>query len=243
MAVAIPLALAAYDIVSGEIKKGKSKKQAAAQQATRPKVTPSPYYRDDLSLAENELATGVPAKVAQAYEEGGDKDLSSGAAAILAHGGSVNDIGSLFNNRQEGRLRYTMLADQIRMQQLERLSRARRLAEEDRLQSFQFNKWAPWADDTQAVALAREDAENQIQAGINTGAQAGTVYAKNLQDTKSDRDYFRTKPNPFTSSSMSPSSVDYSAIAGPNADIDISRILPEAPPLDTGLGQPEDVFY
>jgi hypothetical protein len=57
-------------------------------------------------------------------------------------------------------------------------------AEDERLQQFQFNEWAPWSDKAQANAKARQGAEDMIWGGLQTAAGAangnvaGTAAAK-----------------------------------------------------------------
>lgn len=200
MAVAIPLALAAYQVVSGAINKGKANKEAAKLQATRPKFQQSQYDKDALSLAESELSTGQSGKAKQAYEEGSDKDFSTSLSAILSKGGDVNDINSLFGEKQAGRQRYTQLTDQLRLGQIDRLVQAQQLNEDQRQKEFQYNVDEPWKDSAQATAAAREQSAKQISEGINTAGSAAGSYLQGVQEKNDYSKYFGSNLNNPSSS-------------------------------------------
>lgn len=207
MAVAIPLAIAGYNIISGIVSKNKAKKEAAKLSATRPKFAPSQYDKDTLSLSESELSTGQSGKAQQAYEEGSDKDFSTSLSGILSMGGDVNDINKLFGEKQAGRQRYTMLTDQLRLGQIDRVVQARQRMEQGRQEEFEFNKWRPWADSAQATAAAREQSQKQISEGINTAGSAASSYLQGEQEKSDYNKYFAPpldNPNSSNPSSVQP---------------------------------------
>lgn len=157
----------------GEINKSKANKKAEALAKNRPKLTSSPFNQDALSLSESELSNGMSAGAKTAYEEGADRDFSAAVGGIVRMGGSANNVGSVFANSETGRQRLAIMKDNLRLSQIDRLYRAQQGSEEDREKDFQFNDWAPWADASQANAVAKGNAQSEIFSGINTATSAG----------------------------------------------------------------------
>jgi hypothetical protein len=160
------------ETVVGLINSGKAKREAARLQGLRPKFKESPYYKDALSLAESELSTGMSAGAQTAYEQGADRDLSTSLNAILQGGGSVNNVAQVFDQSQQGRQRLAMMKENLRLNQINNVVQAQQLREDQREKAFQFNEWAPWADQAQAAAEARKNASNMIWHGIDTAGSA-----------------------------------------------------------------------
>lgn len=154
----------------GLVNAGKTRRKAEYLQSTRPKLTKSPFVADQLSLAESELANGMSANAESAYTDANDRALSESISAIQKGGGSANDIASAFDASNTGRMRLTLMKENLRLNQIQGLVRAQQQADEERQQMFQFNEWAPWADQVQANADARVRAQNQISTGLQTAA-------------------------------------------------------------------------
>lgn len=173
---AIAGGLGAIQSAVGLINAGKAKKEAARLQGERPEIEASPYVNDALRLAESELAQGMSAQAQTAYQEGMDRDLSSSLSAVLRGGGSVNNIADVFDASAQGRQRFALMSENLRLNQLNNLARAQQMAENERVQRFEFNEWMPWADRAQATAAARAGAENQIWSGLNTMGGAAMSY-------------------------------------------------------------------
>lgn len=174
----------------GFINKGKAKREAAKLAASRPKYQESPYAKEAVSLAESELSTGISGAAKAAYEEGIDRDLSGSLNAILKGGGSANNVAEVFASSVQGRQRLALMKDNIRLNQINNLTRAQQFATEEREKAFEFNQWAPWADAAQANAAARKDAEAQIWSGINTAGSAVIRGISGAAGKKELNDYF-----------------------------------------------------
>lgn len=183
---AIAAGLGAIQSAVGLINAGKAKKEAARLQGERPEIETSPYVNDALRLAESELAQGMSAQAQTAYQEGMDRDLSSSLSAVLRGGGSVNNIADVFDASAQGRQRFALMSENLRLNQLNNLARAQQMAENERVQRFEFNEWMPWADRAQATAAARAGAENQIWSGLNTMGGAAMSY---FGQRSANRDY------------------------------------------------------
>lgn len=168
---------AAVSITAGVISNAKAKKEAKKLQENRPVFEASPYLDNQINLAESELANGMSARSEQIYGQQADRAISSSLNSILQGGGSVNNVADLFDASDQGRQRFAMMNDNLRLQQINNLVRAQGGAETQRQQQFQFNEYAPWTDASQANALARQGAQRQINNGINTAGSALMGYA------------------------------------------------------------------
>lgn len=205
--------------VAGIFEKKSADKTAAQLQATRPKLSNSPYIKDQLSLSESELSTGMSGGAKAAYESDLDKSLSTSLSAILKGGGSVNNVGEIFSNDQQGRGRLAIMKDNLRLAEIDRVSRSRDAAEQEREQQFGINEDAPWKDAAQANAQARQGAENQIWSGLGT---AGAGLMRGLEGAKATDDYANySKVTPVQSTTTTAPVASPAAAAGrldPNAD-------------------------
>jgi hypothetical protein len=156
--------------VVGLINEGKANKEAKILAATRPKESASPYLQQDLDQAESDVSSGMGAQSTKIYNEGIDRTLSASLDAILKGGGTTNNIGAIFDNSVQGRQRLTLMNENIRLNNVDRLTRARTAKDEERQRLFEFNEWAPWSDKAQANAQARQGAQQQIWKGFDTAA-------------------------------------------------------------------------
>lgn len=155
------------ETVTGIINNAKAKKEAAKLAASRPKLTASPFVKDELSLAESNLSTGMSADAKAAYEGGLSRDLSTSLNTILKGGGSVNNVSQVFDSSEQGRQRLALIKENLRLNNVNNLVRAQDTAENERQQMFQFNEWAPWSDAAKANSQARQQAQGEIWGGID----------------------------------------------------------------------------
>lgn len=187
-AAAIGAAANAAKLVTNLVNNSKAKREARKLEASRPIRETSPLVQQELDLAESELASGgLSAKAERAYNQLNDKQFSASLGAILRGGGSVNNVGDVFGAGEEGRLRLALMNDQMRVDQLNRLSKAREQSAEEADKNFMFNIVAPWKDKVQAVSKARQQATEGIWNSIdNIGAMgmqlAGQQYNEKMYD-------------------------------------------------------------
>lgn len=156
----------AAKLTSDLIKKGKAKKKAKQLAANRPQYQENPLYQDNLDLAESEVG-GLSARGETAYNQLRDKQFSNSMDAILKSGGSANNISELYSAGEEGRLRLAELNDQLRMNQIQNLIRAREQSANQGDKAWQVNVDAPWKDQAQAVSEARKSAEEGIWSSVS----------------------------------------------------------------------------
>lgn len=217
----------------GLINKGKANKKAAQLAASRPKLGPSEYLKDQLSLSESELSNGMSAGAKTAYEEGLDKDLSSSLGAVTRMGGSPNDVGSVFANNATGRQRLAIMKDNLRLTQINNLTRSQDANEEYSEKQFQFNQWAPWADSAQANAQDKANAQSEIFSGVNTAAGGAMRFGQQQNQKKLFNNYFNQK-NGAGAGAATGGGGNYDAVQEPAA------AASSTPTLDNLLG---DDFY
>ncbi len=124
-----------------------------------------------------------------AYEQDMDKSLSTSLGTALRMGATPNNVGSIFANGAEGRARLAMMKDNLRLSQINNLVRAQQGSEESRQQQFQFNEFAPWADDSQANAVAKGNAQSEIFSGLSTAAGGAMRFGESENSTKQFQKY------------------------------------------------------
>lgn len=158
-------AAAAAKGISGAVQAKKAKNEAAKLAASRPTLPNNQFAQDQLSFAENELSRS--SQTGDQYNQGVDRDLSNSIGAILKGGGDINSVGELFDSTNQGRQRARLMSENIRMNNIQNYVRASQGADNARQQQFQFNDWAPWADNAQANAQARVAANQKTWQAVD----------------------------------------------------------------------------
>ena len=180
------LAIGATETVIGMVNSGKAADEAARLQDSQPKRSTSQFARNELSLAESELANGMSAATKQAYQEGIDRDLCTSLSSALKYGGGVNMVGDLYDKSTLARQKFSMIQENLRLNKIQNTIAAYRNMSEEQDKNFQFNQWAPWADKAQGNAIARQNAANMTMSGINT---AGGAIMNKLSTLDAEGDY------------------------------------------------------
>lgn len=206
--------------ITGLIGGGKAKREAARLAASRPKLTESPYVKDQLRLAQSELSRGMSSEADNAYNQLTDRDLSSSIGAILKGGGSVNNIADVFDNSQQGRQRYALMRENLRLNQINNLERANAAADNERAQLFQYNEYSPWANAAAANAQARASANQQLWSGIDTIGSAAISFA----GMKNSQKLAELNNNPVQQISNTAPALNYSPVIA--STIPLTRSVP-----------------
>lgn len=171
--------------VEGLVNAGKTKREAAILESTRPKLGRDAIADENLALAKSELANGMSSAAETAYNNLDNNQFSSSLSAILKGGGNLNSIGDLYGNGQEGRMKLARMQDEIRLNQINGVMRASQPVEERDADMFKYNIDAPWKDKAQANGQSRANAQNQIWTGLQT---AGSAFMQQEQnDHESDQ--------------------------------------------------------
>lgn len=177
VALAVTGGLAAYKIISGSVEKGKAKKEAAELKATRPKASANPELQSNLSVAESELTNN---SALSNWKQLSDSDLSASIGAQLKSGGTPNDVGSVFANNEQGRLRMLQFGEQLRQQKIQNLSAAETAVANDQKSVFDYNS-REWFDDKQANAMRAQQAKSEVDSGISDLGAGITNFATTKQ--------------------------------------------------------------
>lgn len=188
-AAIVPLAMSLIETGVGAANKSAASKEAKRLRETRPVYNISPESQDELSLAESELQGGMGSRAARAYELSADKATSSSLSAILKGGGNVNNIGDLYGAVDEGRQNLYKIQENLRLNQIMNTVNARRNMTDQRDKSFLYNKDQWWKADAQNNANNRQNADQQMWAGINGFASTGTNLWENAWEAGKMDDY------------------------------------------------------
>lgn len=190
----------------GLINASKAKKKAAELAKNRPTLKDSPYLNDQLALSESELSTGMSAGAKTAYEEDLDRSESTSLGTALRMGGTPNTVSAIMAESNNGRQKLAIMKDQLRLAEIDRLARAQDAKEEERQQQFQFNEWAPWADQAQANAEARKAAQSEEFQGLNTVAGGAMRFAEG-QTAKSQTSFPNSSGPSYSTVAANPNSL------------------------------------
>lgn len=175
MAVSLGLAAVGAGIaIYGAVKKNQAAKRAQANLANRPTYQ---AQEDDseLNLAEAQAQQGMNSGARQQLQNNSDRNLATASNAALMGGADANGIGNLADKSQNAYNNNAIYDDQARQQHLGQLLNtyagyaAIRQGNADK--SFQFNKYAPWADQQQLYS-------NQIAGGQQTMNSGISLFTK-----------------------------------------------------------------
>lgn len=223
----------------GFFKEKSAEKNARKLAASRPTLSDSPYLKDQLSLAESQLSTGMSAEAKAVYEQDMDRSLSTSLQAVLKGGGNPNNVGEIFSSDSQGRQRLALMKDNLRLADIDRVTRAQDAAEEMRERQFQVNEDAPWKDAAQSTAAARQGAENMMWSGIGT---AGSGVMKGIEEINAKNALNTTANMPTSQQPLSPSNPNNVPLASTTTGYSspansVSTINPNSAPslLDTLL--------
>lgn len=163
------LAVGAGEFVVGEVNKDKAQSKAKQLADNRPKLTSSPYTQEQYSLAESELGNGgLGAAASRALDQENERTQTNALSAIMQGGGSSNSVSKIFSDSEAGNQRLALMKENLRLQKIQSFVQASQNKDAERQQQFQYNVDAPFKDAAQANALAREQAQQDINSGINT---------------------------------------------------------------------------
>lgn len=168
MAQAVPVALGAIQLGSSMIKEDKLAKQAAELAKNRPIKTTSQFDNDALRLSESELSNGMSAGAERAYNDSNDRSISSSISALLKSGGSVNNVGDIYNSSEEGRQKLAILEDQLRMGKINEVLKQYDKQSSEQEKNWMVNEYGPYKDQLQAIGEQRKANAQAKVAGINT---------------------------------------------------------------------------
>lgn len=189
-AALIPLAIAAYGAISGAVKAKKAQKEREKLANERPVIGDSKVLNEQLALARSELSRGNNTPGQVAAEKMMDSNFSASLQALLQGGGNANNVADLYGDAVTGRMQLAMASDNIRRQNIMNLMNAGNQSENFRQQQWQANRFAPWADASQAAAASYQAANQQMMAGLSSAASIGANWASQIENGNGYNNYF-----------------------------------------------------
>lgn len=230
--------VAAASAISGGIKANKAKKEAARLASNRPELEESPFLRDNIRLAQSELANSRNSPGMQAYQQGMDRTLSSSLGTVLKGGGSLNNVSDIFDSSAEGRQRMALMQDNLRLNQIQNLTAAGGASEQQRQQLFQFNEFAPWADNAQAASAARQQGQQQMWNGITSLGSTVAGGIASIQAEKKLDSYMKNYSGPAANAPQVPANFFANNNAYINQGAEMLKYTP-APKVQPTYTQPQ----
>ncbi len=170
-------ALAATAVKAGSAYSQNRQAKRAAERlaANRPFLPESTAARDQQALAESELTR--ESRAADQYYNETNRNFANSLDTIMKTGGDVNDVGALFDGSDVGYQRARMMSENVRLNNVQNVVRAWNNTDNQRQQQFQFNQWAPWADQSQANAKLMQQSANNMWGAVDDGIGIGLRYA------------------------------------------------------------------
>lgn len=171
--------------------------------------TPMPTYTipqneyANQSLAESLAAQGMSQGAKDEYQAQADRGLSATLGAIVKGGGSVNNVGNVYDQYNNDISKFALYEDQAKMRNLANL-----MAQNERMSSFldksyQLNEYAPWANKMQMAAQLKSQGDQMTWQGLGGVGSAIADIGSDLQkqlDTNKMWDYVKSLNKNKTSS-------------------------------------------
>lgn len=161
--------------ISGIAQKAKAKKMARSNK--RPTYEIPNAITDNQDLIESRAGQGISDATRRELTQGAERGLTGSIDAILAGGGSVNNIADLYSNYTGSLSKMALIDEEMRTKNMQNLiDQNERLAgEQDK--AWQVNVYAPYADKAQAAAALTKQGTDNIWKGVNSVLGAGANYA------------------------------------------------------------------
>jgi hypothetical protein len=161
--------------VTGAIQKGKAKRMARANK--RPVYEIQKPILDNQSLIESRAGQGLSDAALQTYRQSSERGLTSSIDAILAGGGSVNNIADLYSSFEGGISKMSLIDEEMRTRNVQNLITQNNALAGEQEKAWQINVYAPYADKAQAAAALSKQGTDNIWKGVNSVIGAGTNLA------------------------------------------------------------------
>lgn len=161
--------------VTGAVQKAQAKK--IARKNKRPVYSIQKPILDNQDLIESRAGQGLSDAALQIYREGAERGLTSSIDAILAGGGSVNNIGDLYGNYADNISKVALLDEEMRTKNVQNLIDQNNTLAGEKDKEWQVNIWGPYADKAQAAASLSKQGTDNMWKGINTVLGAGSSLA------------------------------------------------------------------
>ncbi len=170
-------AIAVAGIVAGGLQAGagligKIKANNLKKSAVRPDYETPEAITENVAIAESLAQTGLSDSAKQSLLSGADRGLTSSIEAILKGGGSVNTVADAYDTQMQSISRMSLAEDEAKFRNINMLVTANKALADEQEKAWQINKYAPYADKMALAAKMNEDANKNIQGGLNLGFSA-----------------------------------------------------------------------
>lgn len=165
--------------VVGAFQKGKAKRMARANK--RPVYSIQKGITDNQALIESRAGQGISDASRQFLRQDSERGLTSSIDAILAGGGSVNNISDLYGNYQTGISKMALVDEEMRTKNIQNMIAQNNTMAAEQDKAWQVNVYAPYADKAQAAAALSKQGTDNMWKGINSVIGAGANYASSQQ--------------------------------------------------------------
>lgn len=168
--------------ITGAFQKGKAKRMARANK--RPTYRIQRPVQDNQELVESRAGQGISDATRQHLRQDAERGLTTSIDAILAGGGSVNNIADLYGNYTTSISKMALVDEEMRTRNIQNMiiQNNKLAAEKDK--EWQVNVYAPYADKAQAAAALSKHGSDNMWKGINSVISAGANYAAGKQYEK-----------------------------------------------------------
>lgn len=169
-------AIAVAGIVAGGLQAGAGLigkiKANLKKSAVRPIYETPEAITENVAIAESLAQTGLSDSAKQSLLSGADRGLTSSIEAILKGGGSVNTVADAYDTQMQSISRMSLAEDEAKFRNINMLVTANKALADEQEKAWQINKYAPYADKMALAAKMNEDANKNIQGGLNLGFSA-----------------------------------------------------------------------
>lgn len=196
----------AVQTIVGGFQKGKAKRIARANK--RPVYKIQKPILDNQELIESRAGQGISDAGLQVMKQENERGVTSAIDAILAGGGSVNNIADLYSKFSDGTNKMALIDEEMRTRNVQNLITQNNQLAGEQDKAWQVNVFAPYADKAQAAAALTNQGSNNIWKGVNTMLSAGANYATSQQ-------YADQANNVYNQRGQTPATTGNNMIASP----------------------------
>lgn len=136
----------------------------------RPLYSINQEYQYNLDLLKSSL--GLPQSALNLYYQNTGQQRSQGIDALLAGGGSANQISQFLNQGNRDNQNILAMDAMQRKQDLQGIIGAQTMLANEKDKAWQLNKYAPYADKAQAIAQEKQAGIQNIFGGLNSASGA-----------------------------------------------------------------------
>lgn len=157
--------------VTGIIQTAQAKKMAKNNKRPTYKIQQENFNNQE--LIESRAGQGLSDAALQVLQQNNQRGLSASLDAVLAGGGSVNNVGDLYGNFSDGVSKMALIDEEMRTRNIQNLIAQNQSMAAEKDKAWQVNVWAPYADKAQAAAVLQKQGSDNIWKGVNSVLGAG----------------------------------------------------------------------